>query len=117
MREAYPGAIYYYTGRSFRVYRVNVHTKVANVRREKSYSTKPQMLPTLVFPNLTPDNVFKSSSCGELLAVECNLQVRESIHDVAPPGGPAARRRRTWAAGSRLRCKPCEEPALSCLSL
>lgn len=79
MREAYPGAIYYYTGRPFRVYRVNVHTKVAHVRREKNYSTKPQMLPTLVFPNLTPDNVFKSSSCGELLAVECNLQVRESI--------------------------------------
>lgn len=79
MREAYPGAIYYYTGKPYRIYRVNVHTKVAHARREKAYSSKSQMLPTLVFPNLTPDNIFKSSCCGELLAVECNLQVRESI--------------------------------------
>jgi DEAD/DEAH box helicase domain-containing protein len=79
MREAYPGAVYYYTARPYRIYRVNVHSKVANARREKSYSSKPQMLLPMVFPNLTPDNVFKSISCGELLTLECNLQVRESI--------------------------------------
>jgi DEAD/DEAH box helicase domain-containing protein len=79
LREAYPGAVYYYTAKPYRIYRVNVHSKVASARREKTYSTKPQMLPTMVFPNLTQDNIFTSSFCGELLAVECNLQVRESI--------------------------------------
>jgi DEAD/DEAH box helicase domain-containing protein len=79
MREAYPGAVYYYTTQTFRVSWVHFHSKVVQVRREKRYTTKPQKLPTLVFPNLTDDNVHRSRKYSDLIVAECNLQVRESV--------------------------------------
>lgn len=88
MREAYPGAVYYYTAKPYRIYKVNVHTKIAQARNEKGYTSKAQKLPTLVFPNLTIGNVFRSIKCEELTAVECNLQVRESICGYKERRGP-----------------------------
>src|SRR6202011_2041902 len=57
MREAYPGAIYYYTGLPFRIYRVLEQAKKIHARPESHYTTKPNALPTLVFPNLSEGNV------------------------------------------------------------
>jgi DEAD/DEAH box helicase domain-containing protein len=79
MREAYPGAVYYYTTQAFRVSYVDFRSKAVQVRREKRYVTKPRKLPTLVFPNLTDDNVYRSARYGDLILAECNLQVRESV--------------------------------------
>ena len=79
MREAYPGSVYYYTTRPYRVYRVNVHRRTVEVRNEKKYTTKAQTLPTLVFPNLSAGNVFAGKRFGDLLAIESTLQVREAI--------------------------------------
>ncbi len=79
MREAYPGAIYYYTTKSYRVYRVRISSRIVEVRKEKKYMSKPSMIPTLVFPNLTLGNIFISQKYGDLIAAECNLQIREAI--------------------------------------
>lgn len=79
MREAYPGAVYYYQTRAYRVFRVNFFKKVIEVRSEKKYTTKPKMLPTLIFPNLSEGNILQFKKYGKLLIVECVLQIRESI--------------------------------------
>ncbi len=88
MREAYPGAVYYYATQPFRVTRVAVRSKVVSVRREKYYTTRPQPLPALVFPNLSPDNVHASHLNGDLLVMECDLQIRESISGFKERRGP-----------------------------
>jgi DEAD/DEAH box helicase domain-containing protein len=79
LREAYPGAVYYYTGQPFRVYKILQQSKKILVRRESHYTTKPQALPTLIFPNLSQGNVHRALKYEGLTAVECNLQVREVI--------------------------------------
>ncbi|MCC6686697.1 MAG: DEAD/DEAH box helicase [Fimbriimonadaceae bacterium] len=87
LRETYPGAVYRYATRSYRVYQVNVRSKEVRVRKEKGYVTKPTMLPTLVFPNLSHGNIFQRLAIGELVAVECNLQVREWLNGFAERRG------------------------------
>jgi DEAD/DEAH box helicase domain-containing protein len=79
MREAYPGAVYYYQTQTFRIFRVNTHKRSIEVRPEKKYTTKPTLLPTLIFPNLSEGNIIQCRKHGDLTVVECNLQVRESI--------------------------------------
>ncbi|MCS7135161.1 MAG: DEAD/DEAH box helicase [Nitrososphaerota archaeon] len=91
MREAYPGAVYYYVTRPFRVYQVLQNSRIIRVRREKRYTTKPQYLPTLIFPNLTKENVFKGMKFGDMSVVECNLQIRESITGFRERRGPNER--------------------------
>ena len=88
MRETYPGAIYYYTTKPFRVYRVSIYSKIVEVRHEKRYTTKPLMLPTLVFPNFTSGNVYYRQKYGDLIVVECNLQIREAIVGIKERRGP-----------------------------
>lgn len=79
MREAYPGAIYYYQTQTFRIFRLNAYKHLIEVRPEKKYTTKPTLLPTLIFPNLSEGNVIQYRQYGDLTIVECNLQIRESI--------------------------------------
>ena len=88
MREAYPGGVYYYTTRPYRVCRVNFHRRIVEVRQERKYTTKAQMIPTLVFPNLSEGNVFVGKRFGELIAVESPLQIRESIIGYKERRGP-----------------------------
>lgn len=88
MREAYPGGVYYYITRPYRVYRVSSHTRLVEVRTEKRYTTKPRLMPTLVFPNLTSGNVHVGRRYNDLIVVECNLQVREAIMGFKERRGP-----------------------------
>ncbi len=88
MREAYPGAVYYYTTRPYRVARVYTRSKLVQVRTEKRYTTRPQNLPTLVFPNLTEGNIHACRRHGELIVVDCNLQVRETLCGFRERRGP-----------------------------
>jgi len=46
LREAYPGAVYYYATRPLRVYRVTQQSRQVQVRSEKHYTTRPKTLPT-----------------------------------------------------------------------
>ncbi|HHW41614.1 MAG TPA: DEAD/DEAH box helicase [Syntrophomonadaceae bacterium] len=79
MREAYPGAIYYYTTIPHRVYQVLPRAKVVRVRRERYYTTRPLVLPSAVFPNLSPGNVHRAGRLGELFLIEANLQIKETV--------------------------------------
>lgn len=88
MREAYPGAIYYYITRPYRVIRVNCHTKNIQVRREKRYTSQPIELPKQIFPNMSEGNIYKASRYGQMIVIECNLQVRESICGFKERRGP-----------------------------
>ena len=88
MREAYPGAVYYYTTKSYRVYRVMIPSRIVKVRKEKKYTTKPLTLPIMVYPNLTPENIYASRKYGDLIVAECNLQIRESIKGFKEKRGP-----------------------------
>ncbi|MGQ9533092.1 MAG: DEAD/DEAH box helicase [Desulfotomaculales bacterium] len=88
LREAYPGAVYYYTTVPYRVYQVLVRARTVRVRRERYYTTRPQMLPTQVFPNLSPGNVHRATRQGELFLVETNLQIREAVCGYKERRGP-----------------------------
>lgn len=79
MREAYPGAVYLHLARPYRVYSVSLTSRKVLVRRERFYPTRPAVLPTLVFPNLSAGNVHRSECRGQLTLIECQLQVREAI--------------------------------------
>ena len=79
LREAYPGAIYYYQARSYRVYRINHDRRTVDVKRENKYLTKPILLPPRIIPNQTEGNVFVSARFGETNVVECNLLIQESV--------------------------------------
>ncbi|MCO6451918.1 MAG: DEAD/DEAH box helicase [Caldilineales bacterium] len=88
MREAYPGAVYYYQTQPFRVVRVLNRQREILVRYEKRYTTKPTTIPTLVFPNLSEGNVYQSLQFDGLLTVECNVQIRETIVGFKERRGP-----------------------------
>lgn len=88
LREAYPGAVYYYATRPYRVYQVLVRARTVKVRAERYYTTTPQMLPTQVFPNLSPGNVHRATRQGELFLVETNLQIREAVCGYKERRGP-----------------------------
>jgi len=80
MREAYPGAIYYYAGRPLRVKYVNLRTNEILTKNEKHYTTSPISLPTMIYPNLSSKKTLECKRIGDIIIIECNLQVRESIN-------------------------------------
>jgi DEAD/DEAH box helicase domain-containing protein len=79
LREAYPGAVYYYIAQPYRIYRVQVNTKTIYARKEKRYTTRPIALPTRIFPNFSQGSLFQNSAYGQLQVAECALQVSESL--------------------------------------
>ncbi len=87
MREAYPGAIYYYATIPYRVTRVNVKSKSVTVRREKRYTTQPQKTLPAVFPRLSPGGISAAARQDGLLVMETTLLVRESIRGVIEQRG------------------------------
>ena len=88
MREAYPGAIYYYTTIPLRVFKVDTRSKIVQVKKTKRYSTKPSRPLTLIYPNLTTGNVYKSFKYNKLTIIESNLQVYESVFGLQEFRGP-----------------------------
>lgn len=79
MREAYPGAVYYYQTRSYRVVRIKKQQRVIEVRPEKRYFTAPTFLPTKIFPNLAGDGLYQAQRYGNLIVVECAMQIAEAV--------------------------------------
>lgn len=88
LREAYPGAVYYYTSRPFRVTRVRTLSRSVYVRPEKHYITKPVRLPALIFPNLDRDSIFETLQYNSLSIVEAHLQVRDTVIGFEEQRGP-----------------------------
>jgi DEAD/DEAH box helicase domain-containing protein len=87
MREAYPGAVYYYTTIPYRVTAVYHRTRQVHVRPERRYTTKPQMMPIRVFPNFS-EKVFEARRYGQAVLIECHVQVREVVTGVIEKRGP-----------------------------
>jgi DEAD/DEAH box helicase domain-containing protein len=79
MREAYPGAVYYYQTKAYRVVRIRKAQRTIDVRPERRYFTSPKMLPTLILPNLTVDNVYQDLQYGGLRVIECSMQIGETV--------------------------------------
>ncbi|WP_053958970.1 DEAD/DEAH box helicase [Sulfobacillus thermosulfidooxidans] len=79
LREAYPGAVYYYATAPYRVTRVDTVRRLITVRPEKHYTTSPSSLPTQIYPNLTEGNVHQAFLHGDLISIECNLQIHNVV--------------------------------------
>ncbi|GAB4336174.1 MAG: hypothetical protein OHK0038_14360 [Flammeovirgaceae bacterium] len=87
MREAYPYAVYYYMRSPYRVKKIDFKSRTVQVTRTKYYTTQPNFLPTLIFPNLTSGNIHFGKKFGNLKIVECNLLISENIVGVKEKRG------------------------------
>ncbi|MCL5971806.1 MAG: DEAD/DEAH box helicase [Firmicutes bacterium] len=88
LREAYPGAVYYYATSPFRIVRVDTVKRQISARPEKHYTTSPTGLPTQIYPNLSEGNVHQGARHHDLLIVECNLQIHNSVVGFTDRRGP-----------------------------
>lgn len=88
MREAYPGAVYFHQTNAYRVVRIRKQTRLIEVRPEKRYFTSPKMLPKLILPNLTADNIFEDKKFGSLRVIECGMQIGEAVIGLKERRGP-----------------------------
>jgi len=78
LREAYPGAVYYYLARPYRVVNFNYRSRRIEVRSERRYTTRPDGL-QLAFPRW-PDGIlalWHDSASG--FVVESEMQVSEKL--------------------------------------
>lgn len=77
LREAYPGAIYYYMAKAYRVYQYKLKAGEIIVRREKRWQTTP-VSRTKVFPDLINGNrqILRST---DGFITESELQVSEQL--------------------------------------
>ena len=77
LREAYPGAIYYYMARPYRVYRFDYRKGAIFARQERHWVTKP-LAQTMVFPRFQGGVLRLSRSETGFLA-EAEMQVSERV--------------------------------------
>ncbi|WP_304595825.1 DEAD/DEAH box helicase [Alicyclobacillus sendaiensis] len=78
MREAYPGAIYRYMGRGYRVTQIFYSTGKVIVRREKQYHTRPYVVPPRIFPQMDRPGT-KVYQCGHGVLIESDILVDEMV--------------------------------------
>jgi len=77
LREAYPGAIYLYMARPYRVFQFKYKTGEIFVRREKRYTTRP-IIQNMVFPKFQ-GGLLSVSHSSEGFISEAELQVSERV--------------------------------------
>jgi hypothetical protein len=77
LREAYPGAIYYYMGRPYRITRVYPRDGQLSAIRSKSWVTKP-LANTMVFPRFG-EAMIGLSGKPDAFVVHGELQVSEKV--------------------------------------
>lgn len=77
LREGYPGAVYYYMARPYRVYEFNFRQGEINVRGEHYYNTKA-IAQNMVFPKLPGGGLSLLKSENGFLC-EAELQVSERV--------------------------------------
>lgn len=86
IREAYPGAIYYYMGKPFRVKHVSYRYGEIHVSKEKQWFTQP-ILQNIVFPKI-PNGVINCRRSNDGFIAEIELQVSERIIGFVEKRGP-----------------------------
>ncbi len=79
MREAYPGAVYHYLARPYRVHRVLVQARKVVVKRERHYTTEPLALPVLIHAHLDGEGMRGRKRFGDLTVVEADLYISETV--------------------------------------
>jgi DEAD/DEAH box helicase domain-containing protein len=86
LKEAYPGAIYYYMAAPYRVYEFRYRTGEILVRREKRWTTRPH-LQNVVFPKCSGGilSLFRSETG---FVAEMELQARERVVGFSEQRGP-----------------------------
>lgn len=77
LREAYPGAVYYYMATPYRVQRLNYRDGEISVHRERRYTTKPMRF-AMVFPDFGP-GVLRLQHSNTGLVAEAEMQVSERV--------------------------------------
>jgi len=86
LREAYPGAIYYYMARPYRVSQFNYRTGEIRVRRERRWTTQP-MSQNMVFPKF-PGGVLSIRCSDTGFVAEAEVQVSERVVGFTEQRGP-----------------------------
>jgi DEAD/DEAH box helicase domain-containing protein len=88
LREAYPGAIYHYMARPYRVFRFDYRRGQVTVKWEKRWTTRP-LSQTMVFPRFRGGALSLFRSDKAFLA-EAEMQVSERVIGFAERRGGAA---------------------------
>lgn len=86
LREAYPGAIYYYMATSYRVYQFSYRNGEIHVKRERQWTTQP-MLQNMVFPKF-PGGVLSFLRSDVGFVTEAEVQVSERVVGFTEQRGP-----------------------------
>ncbi|WP_041354013.1 helicase-related protein [Nitratiruptor sp. SB155-2] len=87
MREAYPGAVYYYK-KPYRVYNIDHYKKTIEVRKEKYYTTQPITFDPIIRPNFSHENILNAIKISDIYIVETVLQISELISGFKERRGP-----------------------------
>jgi DEAD/DEAH box helicase domain-containing protein len=77
LREAYPGAIYYYMAKAYRVVRLSYRRGDIHARRERAWTTRP-ISQTMVFPKF-PGPLLTLRRAGAAFLAEAEMQVSERV--------------------------------------
>lgn len=79
MREAYPGAVYYYLTDAYRVIRVELQAKKVIVRPERRYTTDPTVMPVKIAPQIDGTGVHRARRFADLVVLDANLAISETV--------------------------------------
>lgn len=79
LREAYPGAVYRYMGRSYRVTGVYTSSNRIEVRPERQYYTRPLTVQPKLYPRLEPERGDRVWRAREGWMAECEILVWEAV--------------------------------------
>jgi DEAD/DEAH box helicase domain-containing protein len=103
LREAYPGAVYYYMATPYRVWRLDHHRSEIRVRRERRYTTNP-ISQTMVFPRFSGGiHYLRRSESGFVAEVE--MQVSERVLGFVERRG-SSRTQYEYGVGSEYAQRP-----------
>jgi DEAD/DEAH box helicase domain-containing protein len=103
LREAYPGAVYYYLARPYRVYRVDHRQREVHVRRDRFVTTQPTTH-AMVFAQFG-SGVLQALRSENGFIVEAELQVSERVTGFVEQRG-RNKTAFTYGPGSEFAQKP-----------
>ena len=86
LREAYPGGIYYYMARAFRVTSFSYKNGEIRVKRERQWTTTPNAR-VMAFPKF-PEGLLTWLTAKEANVIETEMQVSEQVTGFAEQRGP-----------------------------
>ncbi len=106
LREAYPGGIYYYMARPYRVRQLNYRSGEIIVAKERYWTTDP-VSQAMVFPNFQAGLLqLWATPSGDGFVAETALQVSERVLGFREKRGSAAPETHTYGPGSRYYQRP-----------